>query len=347
MKTWKILLMVTALAAMPLAASAADSAPKAAPAAPGSTPAPSAKSGEASPKDQAQLEQQLDRARQQLQEDARRVADLSMQINGDVMNRMQLVRERMEKAQHRGFLGIDLDDDDSDAAGVAISGVTPHGPADKAGLQEGDVITSINGTAFKASGDDSAGDKLSEFMRTTKPGDSLKVAYTRDGKAATATVTAGTLRDFDAFSMAIPQIPPVPPVPPMPALAPLAGLNMYYSMGNRWGTMQLVNVTPGLGQYFGTDKGLLVLHAPKDSALQLQEGDVITQLGGRDPGNAPHAMRILSSYGPGESVKIDIMRKGKPQTLNVVLPKDKDGDSNAFNWSWSSDDDEDESADGR
>ncbi len=72
----------------------------------------------------------------------------------------------------------------------------------------------------------------------------------------------------------------------------------------------------------------------KDSALQLQEGDVIVLVGGRDPGSPPHAMRILSSYGPGESVKLDIMRKGKPLSLNVTMPKSGDDDnSNAFNFS--------------
>src|SRR6185312_2701114 len=210
------------------------------------------------------------------------------------------------------------------------------------GLREGDVITSINGTSFKASGDDSASDKLMEFMRDTKPGDSLKVAYTRDGRSATTTVTAGSLSDVEHFSFSMPPMPPMPPVPPMapmpptPPNAPVGpwrGFNMFFGSGSRWGEMQLVAMTPGLGQYFGTDKGLLVLHVPKDSALQLQEGDVIMQVGGRDPGNAPHVMRILSSYGPGESVKLDIMRKGKPLSLNVTMPKASDDDSSsAFNF---------------
>lgn len=352
MKNWKILLLAAACA-VPLAASAAGlPAPKAAPtpeaipagdARPGTpTPTPSAKPGAVpgvSPnKDQAELEKQLEQARRQMDEAARHVAELSMQLNSSYMGRMDEMRARLANMQRRGFLGIDLGEDEDD--GATISGITPGGPADKAGLREGDTIVSINGNAFKASGGDSASDKLVAFMRTTKPGDSLKVAYNRDGKSATTTVTAGSLRDFDAFFIA-PPIPPVAPVPPVPPVPPLGGLNMFFSTGGRWGEMQLVNVTPGLGQYFGTDKGLLVLHVPKDSALQLQEGDVIVQLGGRNPGSPPHAMRILGSYGPGENVKIDIMRKGKAQTLNVTLPKDKDEDSMSFNWSTDGDDDED------
>jgi len=354
MKTLKTLLLVLGMATAPLTQAASSPTPKAA------TPAPSAST---SAQSQEQLEQQLDQAREQLQQAARKVAELSMQLNGDAMRNLANVQGRMENLRKRGFLGVDLDDD-ADASGAVISGVTPGGPADKAGLREGDVITAINGTIFKTSGDDSADDKLSDFMRTTKPGDSLKIAYTRDGKAATTTATAGGLHDLgDAYfyGFGIPPVPPTPPaaprapmapmapMPPMAPRAPWGGFNMYFSNGGRWGEMQLVTLTPGLGQYFGTDKGLLVLHVPKDSALQLQEGDVIMQVGGRDPGNPSHAMRILSSYGPGENVKLDIMRKGKPVNLNVTLPKSKDDDdtSNAFNWSDSDDDDDGDSADGR
>jgi type II secretory pathway component PulC len=338
MKKWQTIILVAALAGMPLVASAADSpapTPTAQPA-PGATPAPDAKS-------QEQLEQELEQARQKLQEAARQVADLSMQLNGDPGRTIEVVRDRMEKLQHRGILGVDLNDDDenSKSPGAVLSGVSPGGPADKAGLHAGDVVTSINGTAFKPSGDDTAADKLVDFMRNVKPGDSLKVAYTRDGKANTATVTAGSLRDMGfAFFTGMPPVSPMAPMPPMAPMAPDAprvpmprmfGFNNFFGMGGPWGDMQLVNMSPGLGQYFGTDKGLLVLHTTKDSALQLQDGDVILAIGGRDPGSAPHAMRILSSYGPGESVKIDIMRKGKPVTLSVTLPKaGDDSTSNAF-----------------
>src|SRR5690348_2787273 len=165
MKSLKpMLLVLGGLAATPLAARADHAAPspKAAP-----TPAPSAATGEQS---QAQLEQQLEQARQQLQDAAHRVADLSMRINGDAMSRMAGAQARMEKLNHRGFLGVDLDDDRDDDSGVTLSGVTPGGPADKGGLREGDVITGINGKSFKASDDESASDKLVEFMHDTKPG---------------------------------------------------------------------------------------------------------------------------------------------------------------------------------
>ncbi|HLW73735.1 MAG TPA: PDZ domain-containing protein, partial [Gammaproteobacteria bacterium] len=148
MKKWQTIILAAVLTGMPLLASAADGpapAPTAQPA-PGATPAPDAKS-------QEQLEQELEQARQKLQEAARQVAELSMQLNGDTERNITVMRDRMEQLQHRGILGVDLNDDEnSKSSGAVLSGISPGGPADKAGLRAGDVITSINGTAFKAAG---------------------------------------------------------------------------------------------------------------------------------------------------------------------------------------------------
>ena len=229
----------------------------------------------------------------------------------------------------RAVLGIDPGPGRGDAPGVAVQGVTPEGPADKAGLQAGDVITALNGTALKAEGDRSGRDVMQDVMEKVKPGDDVKVAYTRDGKAATATVKAGSPDDF-FFSFRMPPIPPMPPMPAMPPMPRFGNFGFGFGFGDRADRdMQLVPLTADLGQYFGTDKGLLVVRAPRTSELQLKDGDVIVAIGGRDPGTPPHAMRIMSSYGPGESFKLDIMRKGKPVTLNVTFPKKSDDESTA------------------
>ncbi|WP_328488056.1 S1C family serine protease [Streptomyces zaomyceticus] len=65
------------------------------------------------------------------------------------------------------------------------SSVTANGPAAKAGLKAGDVIT-----AFDDHPIDSGPTLISEIW-THKPGDSVKITYERDGKTATATVTLG------------------------------------------------------------------------------------------------------------------------------------------------------------
>ena len=95
--------------------------------------------------------------------------------------------------------------------------------------------------------------------------------------------------------------------------------------GSAWGELELVELNEGLGRYFGTDKGLLVVNAPESDAFELQDGDVIQSIDGREPKDARHAMRILSSYQAGEGLKLGIMRDKKKRTLDIEVPADYRG----------------------
>ena len=79
----------------------------------------------------------------------------------------------------KGALGIrfKLDGEDSEK-GVPIGGVVPNCPADRAGLKEGDVIISVNGTEVEFS------HQLQKLVASMKPGDNVKVHYSRSGKEA-------------------------------------------------------------------------------------------------------------------------------------------------------------------
>jgi hypothetical protein len=85
-------------------------------------------------------------------------------------------------------------------------------------------------------------------------------------------------------------------------------------------SLELVPLTPKLGQYFGTDRGLLVVRAADEPGLPLEEGDVLQTIDGRAPDTAGHAFRILRSYQPGEKVKLGVLRQRKPLTLEATLP---------------------------
>ncbi|MEU7132941.1 trypsin-like peptidase domain-containing protein [Streptomyces sp. NPDC046261] len=63
--------------------------------------------------------------------------------------------------------------------------VTPGGPADKAGLKPGDVITKLGDTQI-----DSGPTLISEIW-THKPGDKVSLTYTRDGKQNTVDIILG------------------------------------------------------------------------------------------------------------------------------------------------------------
>jgi S1-C subfamily serine protease len=85
--------------------------------------------------------------------------------------------------------------------------------------------------------------------------------------------------------------------------------------------LDLVEMNPGLGEYFGTSEGLLVTETPRDSTIPLRAGDVILTIDGRKPTSEAHARRILASYAPGETVKVEVMRKKSRQTVSWTVPE--------------------------
>jgi serine protease Do len=69
--------------------------------------------------------------------------------------------------------------------GVLVQQVQPGGPADKAGLKPGDIITHVDGRPIKD------GDDLVNEIASRKPGSSIRLGFIRDGKSTDATVTIG------------------------------------------------------------------------------------------------------------------------------------------------------------
>ncbi len=70
-------------------------------------------------------------------------------------------------------------------SGVLVQYVQPGGPAEKAGLQPGDIIVTIDGRSIKD------GDDLVNDIAARRPGSSARLGYIREGKQADATVTIG------------------------------------------------------------------------------------------------------------------------------------------------------------
>ncbi len=91
-------------------------------------------------------------------------------------------------------------------------------------------------------------------------------------------------------------------------------------LGTSFPDLQLVSVNPALGEYFGTDGGVLVVSVPEDSELNLEAGDVILAIDGRDVSSPSHAMRILRSYEPEEEISFRIMREKKERTVKGGVP---------------------------
>jgi S1-C subfamily serine protease len=267
----------------------------------------------AEPQDRAQLEKQLEDARARLDDAARDVAELSQKLHGDEAG---AAMHSVQGGPPRGaMLGINIGGDQTRADGVEVKGVSPAGPAEAAGLRTGDVIVAVDGKPLRKTADRTPGRQLVEHLRTVPPGQVVKVDYLRDGRKATASVKTSAAEPPLA-RMVRQHLPMLEGMPLPPDFEQFFG-----GPGRGFRALELVPVTPKLGQYFGTDKGLLVVRAPAEAGAQLEEGDVILAIGGRTPENPRHAFRILGSYQPGEKVKVDLLRQRKRTAVEITVPE--------------------------
>lgn len=224
-------------------------------------------------------------------------------------------------------INVDLRPEANDTIGARIEGVTPGGPADKAGLRAGDVITRLDGqplysrgTAARNERQPMPGLRLIQLAAKLEPNDTVAVEYLRDGDRRTARlVTADDAQSFVyrdgepgafTFERMLPTIRDG-----YRADAPLA----YWMFGSQLGRLELAPINADLGRYFGVTEGVLVIDAPKDSELQLRGGDVVLSVDGREPSSPQHLLRILRSYEPGESVRLEIQRDRRRETVTGTI----------------------------
>jgi membrane-associated protease RseP (regulator of RpoE activity) len=225
---------------------------------------------------------------------------------------------------------------ETDRYGALIDGVTEGGPADKAGLKEGDIITELDGESLLSGGeafdeDQSApGMRLIERARKLEREDTVKVEYRRDGKTKTTELVVG---DFDDWTLAaaysgdsdrMRRLLERVYVPQVHVTAPES---FALRVGATLPGLELVLLNRGLGEYFGTDEGVLVVSIPEESELSLKAGDVIQTIGGRKVKSPSHAMRILRSYEGDEEVTFEILRKKKKMTVSGKASRPFDAES--------------------
>ncbi|HTI05722.1 MAG TPA: PDZ domain-containing protein [Gemmatimonadales bacterium] len=234
----------------------------------------------------------------------------------------------------RGRIGVIVDtraDNANDKIGARIEGITPGGPAEKAGLKVGDVITRFNGTALggaepedKDNEDSGPGMKLIELARSLDPGDTVQVEYRRGTDSRKATIVAEELGGGPMAWTGTMEMPEmrgrIENLLPKLSFGDGEGFSYF---GGAWGDIELVELNPELGDYFGTREGVLVVRAPEDSTLSLKGGDVILSIGGRKPSSPMQAMRIIRSYDPGETVALDVLRKQKHVTVSWKVPDEE------------------------
>jgi hypothetical protein len=280
----------------------------------------------------AEIDMQEEEARKQMREAERQFAEAARQIaelSSQSLPRVVEMEKGMYDLAGKPRLGVTIgkSEEKGPVEGVMIVGVSPGSGADDAGLRAGDVITSVNDESLTADNAEEASLRLLDFMKGVEEGDKILVGYLRDGNVGQVEVEPRIVESH-AFAWFGDDKKFVFPGAPQMQLPPDAAKQFRFvapRYGGSWGDMELVELSEGLGRYFGTDRGLLVVSAPKSDAFKLRDGDVIQSIDGREPTSVGHAMRILSSYQPGEAVELGIMRDKRQQTLSIEMPDSRTG----------------------
>jgi len=274
---------------------------------------------------EAEMEQRLAAAEKKMSEAAREIAE----ITKERLPRIAEIETRFAMAS-KPRLGVTIESTEKPGPveGVTVLGVSPGSAASDAGLRSGDTLTAVNDENLSAESCEEANMRLLGFMKGVEEGDVLTVEYLRDGKTGSVEVEPRIVPD-SAFVWMSKDGPSDFTMPVMP-VAPETVERFKMEFGFPWagtglGDLELVELNSGLGHYFGTDTGLLVVAAPKSDAFELRDGDVIQTIDGREPKDVRHALRILRSYQPGEKLELGIMREKKKVTVSVEMPADHHG----------------------
>ena len=230
-------------------------------------------------------------------------------------------------------LKVNLRARETDSIGAYVDAVTPNGPAAKAGIRSGDVITKVDGKSVLSgeavSRDDREslpGLRLIELAAALEPNDTVAVEFRRGRERKTVSVVTAdesnvVFRDYpDGRSLAFRYSPNGRGSVPLGDDV-FSGMPFLY--GSPLADLELAPLNPDLGQYFGADSGVLVISVPEASELGFKGGDVVLGVDGRKAETPSHLIRILRSYGDREGYKAEVLRNRKRVSVEGRLGGDR------------------------
>ena len=288
--------------------------------------------------EQARQREETERAREELSRAHRELREASREIarahRALAENSADMAMMQHMNLGDRAVLGVVLGKESD--AGVSIIGVSPDGPAERAGLQAGDVLVSIRGEDLAAESGSKGRETLFRVMDEVEDGETVAVVVDRNGESLKLEITAERREPSSWQTMIrIPEAPHASGAPGEPEIT-VEGIgiphidhealeaNVWFGLPYAQG-LELAEVNEGLGADFETDRGVLVLKARSDNAYRLEAGDVVLDIDGR-PVNSPADMiRALREIEPGSEIEFAIKRDHRDETLSIVMPENRLG----------------------
>ncbi|MDP9939667.1 DegQ family serine endoprotease [Ectopseudomonas alcaliphila] len=205
----------------------------------------------------------------------------------------------------RGWLGVVIQEVNKDLAesfgldrpaGALVAQVLENGPADKGGLQVGDVILSLNGKPIVMSAD------LPHLVGGLKPGDKAELDVVRDGSRKKLKVTVGMLPEEGQ------------------ELASSGSAQGGERSSNRLG-VTVVELTAEQKKGLDLKGGVVVkevLNGPA-AMIGLRPGDVITHLNNQAIDSTSTFAKVAQDLPKNRSVSMRVLRQGRASFITFKL----------------------------
>lgn len=217
----------------------------------------------------------------------------------------------------RGYIGVEITSVDETAAktvglqkvsGVMVMKIVKGGAAAAAGLEEGDVILSVDGTPVKTS------NELQNQIVLHRAGDRVTLTVWRDKKEITKTVTLRSLDDNGEFADSGDD------ARSGDRLSSNSDPVQFKGLGFTAGPL-----TEDVKRNLDTKQGVLVTKVDARGSVArrgLQNGAVILKADGQSINTPSDLKRILQSKRPGDGVMFVVKTKDGKQAITVEVPED-------------------------
>ena len=237
----------------------------------------------------------------------------------------------------KAWLGVSVEEEtESPDGGARVSRVIDDSPAAQIGLQEGDIIVSLDGRRVYGP----AG--LTEAIRSQDPGTRVEIEIVRDGQNQALSAELGerprswsvrmhgegddtfhfqwAQEEFEQQMEHLQHMNVAPRV-----WTHLRGIGHRPKLG-----VQLTDVTPELREHLGgrRDAGVLVGKVLKGMPAEMagvEVGDLIESLDGGTIEDAGDLVEALHESA-GQTIQLGIVRDGRPLSIDVFIPDPQDED---------------------
>ncbi|MFA4947152.1 MAG: PDZ domain-containing protein [Candidatus Krumholzibacteriia bacterium] len=200
--------------------------------------------------------------------------------------------------------------------GVVISSVAPGGPAERAGIEGGDICYLFNGVKVE----DPA--SLGKLVKERKAGEKIAMVIYREGKEKKLFVKLDQRAPLSSINDELGAIS-VEDLNKIMGDSYKSANKLYLQSATRGRLgMALVDLNEDLAPYFGVKKGegVLVFSVEEESPAAkagIKGGDVIVSVNGVAVGASSHISSALAELEKGDTVSLDVLRRGVKKSYGL------------------------------